>query len=133
MDKKLELVKEWLNKASHDLQMAELALKYKPELRDSICFHCQQAVEKSLKAHLVFLDIPFKKTHSLTYLLDLINEKDSISEEVYSQIELLESYAVEIRYPEGGYEPTESETQKVYNIAVEIMALISKKIRLGEE
>lgn len=128
MDKRLELVKEWLYKASHDLEMAQLAMEYKPKLRDSICFHCQQAVEKSLKAYLVYLDMPFQKTHSLTYLLDLIDERDNISEDVYLKIEILESYAVEIRYPDGWYEPTETETQEALNIAVDMTKYIADKI-----
>lgn len=130
MDKQKELVKEWMYKASHDFEIAQLAMAYKPDLRDSICFHCQQVVEKSLKAYLVYLDIPFKRTHSLTYLLDLIDENDNISEEMYTKIELLESYAVEIRYPDGWYEPTDSEIKEVFTIAVEIMSFIGEKISI---
>ncbi len=61
MDRRNELIKEWIHKAEHDLGMAELALENKPEYTDSICFHCQQAVEKYLKAYLVFLDVRFEK------------------------------------------------------------------------
>ncbi len=71
MDNRNELIKEWINKAEHDLGMAELAMNNKPEYTDSICFHCQQAAEKYLKAYLVFLNIRFEKKHNLGYLLDL--------------------------------------------------------------
>ncbi len=67
MDRNIELIKEWIRKAEHDLGMAELALENKPEYIDSICFHCQQTVEKYLKAYLVSLDIRFEKKHSLSY------------------------------------------------------------------
>jgi len=36
MDKRLQLVKNWLYKATHDMEMAKLAMEYKPELRDLI-------------------------------------------------------------------------------------------------
>jgi len=54
MDKKQELVYNWIKKAEHD----------------SICFHCQQCAEKMMKAYLIKKDIEFAKTHSLSYLLD---------------------------------------------------------------
>ncbi|MBA4394903.1 MAG: hypothetical protein C0407_15230 [Desulfobacca sp.] len=60
MDKS-DLVREWMNKAERDIGMAELALVNKPEYTDAICFHCQQAAEKYLKAYLVFLNIRFEK------------------------------------------------------------------------
>jgi HEPN domain-containing protein len=36
---------------------------------DSACFHCQQAVEKSLKAFLCYMGKDIEKTHSITFLL----------------------------------------------------------------
>lgn len=128
MDKKSELIRGWIHKAEHDLAMAELALKYKPELRAPICFHCQQAVEKTLKAYLVYLDIPFKKTHSLTYLLDLISDNEDIGDKLYSYAEILEGYAVEIRYPDGSCEPTEGEAREAYKIAEEIKQIFIEKL-----
>jgi len=128
MDRRNELIKEWIHKADHDLGMAKLALEHKIEYADSICFHFQQAVEKYLKAYLVHLNIVFKKTHSLSYLLDLINEIDKVSDEMYSRAEILESYVVEMRYPDDWYEPTEEEVRKAYSIAMKIREYISKRI-----
>lgn len=94
MKNRNNLIKEWISKAEHDIGMAKLALDYKPEYTDAICFHCQQAVEKYLKAFLTYLNIDFKKSHSLSYLLDLIVEKVKITEELYAKADQLESYAV---------------------------------------
>jgi Uncharacterized conserved protein related to C-terminal domain of eukaryotic chaperone, SACSIN len=71
MDKREQLVNQWITKADHDLGMAELAIANKPEYKDLICFHCQQSAEKYLKAYLVHLNIDFKKSHS-TPLLFLV-------------------------------------------------------------
>ena len=62
MNPKNDLVKEWLKKSQHDLETAKVILAHKPELTDTICFHCQQAVEKTLKGYLVYLNIPFKRS-----------------------------------------------------------------------
>lgn len=41
----------------------------------------------------------FKKTLSLSYLLYLISENESVSEDIYLIAEALEDYGVAIRYP----------------------------------
>ena len=128
MSDRMDLVKEWINKAEHDIQMAELALKNKPELTDSICFHCQQTVEKYLKSYLVYLDITFEKVHNLQYLLDLLNEKDKIADEMYEMVEKLEDYAVEIRYPDDWYYPTVMEAKEAYEIAKKVKEFVLNKL-----
>lgn len=108
--------------------MAKLALEHQIEYTYSICFHSQQAVEKYLKAYLVHLNIVFKKTHSLSYLLDLINEIDKVADKMYSRAEILDSYAVEMRYPDDWYEPTEKEAREAYSIAMKIREYVLKRI-----
>jgi len=128
MDKKKQIVDEWIKKAEQDLGMAKLAIEHQPDFRDSICFHCQQAAEKYLKAYLVFLDIIFKKTHSLNYLLDLISEQESVSDDLYSTAEILGDYGVEVRYP-GYSEPTEKDLEEAYQAAINIKKAIIEKMR----
>ena len=50
-DKEREYVLAWLKKADSDLKNAELVLSAADEHPpyDTVCFHCQQAVEKYLK------------------------------------------------------------------------------------
>ena len=132
MDRKDELVKGWLHRAEHDLGIARLALEHQPEYTDVICFHCQQAVEKLLKAYLTHRDIPFKRTHSLTYLLDLLDEKEQMSDDLYSMAEELEGYAVEIRYPDDWQEPTQEEGREAYRIAIAIREVVLGKMASDE-
>jgi HEPN domain-containing protein len=120
MDKKTALVREWMHKAEHDLGMAELALESRPEYTDSICFHCQQAVEKYLKAYLVQLNIRFERKHNLGYLLDLINENKPVPEEIYDMVEKLEDYAVEVRYPDDWIEISLEEAQEAFELAKKV-------------
>jgi HEPN domain-containing protein len=46
----------------------ERFLKKENHITDGICFHCQQAVEKYLKAFLTLNDIDIGKTHNLEIL-----------------------------------------------------------------
>ena len=95
----LNEVKLWLQKAEQDLLSAQILLKNVPPILETACFHCQQTVEKSLKAFLVWKKIPFEKVHSLTYLMDLCESQESEFASFRDMAEKLESYAVLIRYP----------------------------------
>jgi len=128
-DKKNSLIKEWMLKAERDLGTARLTLDNKPEYTDIICYHCQQAVEKYLKAYLVYLDTPFEKKHDLDYLIDLIADKDKEVEHFYDSAETLSGYAVEIRYPtDEQSEPSIEESKTAHETALEIREYVKKVI-----
>ena len=93
-------IKEWVDKADHDLGSAKLIFLHIPNYFDTIAFHCQQAVEKYIKAILVFYEIDFQRSHNLIYLLDLLTKKVEISEERYDKAILLNGFSVQIRYPD---------------------------------
>ena len=64
---------------------------------------CQQAVEKFLKAFLVYRNIDFPKTHDLDYLLQ---ECKKIYNKVFDiDLGSLTDFGVSIRYPEDFYLP----------------------------
>jgi HEPN domain-containing protein len=69
-------VQAWLQKAANDLLSARISLGHDPPVLETACFHCQQTVEKVLKAFLVWKAVRFEKVHSLTYLLDLCEGQD---------------------------------------------------------
>ena len=58
----------WAKKSRKDLWRAEVNLTLDPPDTEDCLFHCQQAVEKSLKSFLVWRDQPFRKTHDLVEL-----------------------------------------------------------------
>jgi HEPN domain-containing protein len=63
---------EWVAKAEGDFDVVMLLIRSrKPSRYDSICFHCQQCVEKYLKACLTESSRRFPKTHDLMTLVDL--------------------------------------------------------------
>ena len=88
---------DWLRYARSDLRLAERPPE--PEvLLEMLCFHAQQAVEKSLKAVLGHLGVAFPRTHSLRVLLDLLPTPLPCPPEVEASV-ALSDYAVALRYP----------------------------------
>jgi HEPN domain-containing protein len=74
------LIKDWIDKADHDLGSARLIFLHNSEYFDTIAFHCQQAAEKYLKAILLYYELEFQRSHNLAYLLDIISGKIDINE-----------------------------------------------------
>ena len=128
MKNKTELIRSWLNKAEKDLLTAKHELSFSDVVTESVCFHCQQAVEKYLKAYLVFLGIPFTKTHEIGELITKCESKDKEISEFKEEADKLTDYAIEIRYPDDWYEPTLEEAKEAFEIATKIKKFIQSKI-----
>ena len=77
MSEKEAYVREWLDKAEHDLISARL-LEIEPMVLDNVCFHCQQAVEKYLKAFLAYYSCTIEKTHNVVFLLAECSDIDAV-------------------------------------------------------
>ena len=124
-----EYLQNWLIKAEHDLKAAENELKAAAEdmLTDVICFHCQQAAEKFLKACLIARKIEFGKTHNLKLLLEMCANQDK----EFSGIDLgkLSFYAVQVRYPDDFYMPTPQEAREAFGVAVAIKRFVLGKLK----
>jgi HEPN domain-containing protein len=58
-----ERLRDWIEKADHDLGTAVIINIHIPEYSDTLAFHCQQATEKYLKCLLEKNSIPFRKSH----------------------------------------------------------------------
>ena len=99
MNHALDEVREWIQKGRNDLLSAQILIEHVPPVLDTASFHCQQAVEKALKAFLAWKAVPFEKVHSLTYLLDLCEVEEPGLASLRDRTETLAPYAVEIRYP----------------------------------
>jgi len=115
-------IKEWINKADHDLGSAKLIFLHIPDYFDTIAFHCQQAVEKYIKAILVHCEIDFQRSHNLIYLLDLLTKKVEISEDRYVKAILLNGFSVQIRYPDKTIYLSKEELATAIGIAQDFRA-----------
>ena len=69
-------IESWLDKAEHDLMSVQRLLEIELMILDTACFNCQQAVEKYLKAFLIFCGQDIERTHSITFLLKECSKYD---------------------------------------------------------
>ncbi len=63
MSKKQFLIKLWVDSSDADIEAAKVLLETRPHLNSIILFHCQQALEKILKALLIHQEIQVRKIH----------------------------------------------------------------------
>lgn len=123
-----DLIGKWIIKADNDLKTAKQGLESEEPVTDSICFHCQQSVEKYLK---LFLQAKNKKPepiHSISILLQqCIAEEPSF--EKLTGIEYLTDYAVTLRYPDDFYIPEIEEAKEAYSLALKVKDFVLERIK----
>ncbi len=112
----------WVAKAKNDLLNADNNLKAEEIPCDTVCFHCQQAAEKLLKAYLAAKGETPSVTHDLLLLLERIAEFDSSVEMLRDVLALLTPYAVEIRYPDDLFMPSQIDTMEARDAAERVLS-----------
>ncbi len=126
-----EHLKKWIQLAELDLKSAKDLLNNNEPVTSAICFHCQQTVEKYLKAFLIYNQKEISRTHDLTFL---INQCIKIDEEFKILFELevdtLTFYAVELRYPDDFYIPTLDEARNAIELAHKTKEFINRKLNM---
>jgi len=131
MTEKIDIVKSWIEKGDHDLGTAQVTFLYIPRYRDTIAFHCQQAVEKYLKGYLFLNNTDFKRTHNLNYLLSLVSQFDSVNDDLYDKVAELEDFSVEIRYPDTSIDLSDEDIHQALSIAREFRNYVLNKMGLS--
>lgn len=119
---------DWLRKAENDLKTAQLTLAAEDGPLDTVCFHAQQVVEKSLKGMLTLHSRPFPRVHVLQLLLDLLTDIYPDLEQFREQLVIISTYAVEARYPGDYYEPERQEAEDAVTVAETVLILARKQI-----
>ena len=115
---------EWIRKAEEDYTAATvLARRRKRPTPSVVCFHCQQCVEKYLKAYLVQEEIVFPKTHDLLELHKLCLTVNPALELIGDLLDQLSPYSVLFRYP--GEDATVEEAKA----AVKAMKAVRRFVR----
>ena len=128
-----EYIENWLKKAENDLRIVDHELKLPEDetVKDIACFHCQQAVEKYLKAFLIFHEVEFPRTHNVEYLLEQSAKIDTDFSGI--DIDELSDFGVNIRYPDDFYVPEINEVRFYYDLAKRIKSLVLEKIKPDKE
>lgn len=106
-----------MEKVLHDLETAKIVWHHLPAYHDMISFHCQQAVEKSIKGILVYHGMNFKYSHNLHYLMELLSEIMPVDDEEYKKALVLNTFSVEVRYPNDVQPLTDEEVAHAIAVA----------------
>ena len=94
------LTSEWVQKAEGDFHTAKREYRVRNDPNyDAVCFHAQQTAEKYLKAFLQERNEPIPRLHSLAELLALIIKFDPSFVLIQTDLNIMEGYAVQFRYP----------------------------------
>lgn len=92
--------REWVKKAEDDFKVASQLLRRRKDIvSEAACFHCQQCVEKYLKARLAEAGISFPRTHDLLKLLNLCLPVEPLWASFTKVADTMSDYAVDFRYP----------------------------------
>ena len=118
---------DWLRHARSDLALAQQ--RYDPAiLLATVCFHIQQAVEKSIKAVLVQHGIAFPYTHDLARLITLVQGAGIAWPEELNAAAALTEYAVSNRYPGLDGAITDEEYLQAIALAQRVMAWAEHRV-----
>ncbi len=124
-----EFVRKWIIKAENDIKVANQLIETDEIITEAVCFHCQQAVEKYLKAFLIYHEVKFPKTHDISFLIEKCKTIDKDFDMLYEyDADFLTEFGVEIRYPDEFYIPSEDEAKRCLNIALKVRRFVRDKI-----
>ena len=119
-------VKDWIEKAEKDIKAVE-KLKDDEDITEIVCFHCQQAVEKYLKALLIYNDEEVQKTHNVDFLLNKCKIYNKELEKFIGNA--LSDYAVDLRYPDTRYIPSKDEVNEAIELMYNIIKVVKEAIQ----
>lgn len=122
----------WLEKAAMDLRSAEADLGVVPPIVGDALFHCQQAIEKALKAFLTWRDEPFRKTHDLGELGIQCVALDRTLEALLRRAAPLTEYAWKYRYPGDVDVPSPDTAREAISLAGEVFRAVSSRTKSDE-
>ncbi|MGA2268643.1 MAG: HEPN domain-containing protein [Bryobacteraceae bacterium] len=118
------LIRQWVQKAENDFLNAQHTMLMEESCPyDTVCFHCQQCVEKHLKAILVLNQTPFQKTHDLEQLRLLMPETISLPVTV-AELARLSPHATNSRYPDDWRSPERQEAEWALGVAARVRTAV---------
>jgi len=123
------LTLEWVQKAEADFltAMREYRARKAPNY-DAVCFHTQQAAEKYLKAVLQENSVSIPRLHSLAELLALVSKLDGSYFLIQTDLNTMEGYAVQFRYP--GLSADKAEAKAALQASKRVRGFVRDKLDL---
>ncbi len=98
-----EETKNWLKYAEENLDAAKILLS--SELFNPCLHNVQQCIEKALKSVIIEKNIPFKKTHNIFELKNILSENKITIDLTDDECDFLDSIYLPTKYPVGSALP----------------------------
>ena len=122
---------EWVRFAQMDYDAAKnMSVLFHPVPLEIVCFHCQQAAEKILKAYTLANGEPLIKTHDLSVILAQCKKHNQAFSSLDRIAIMLNDYAIAHRYPTKEDTVTEHDMSSALENALEILEFT--KLRIAE-
>jgi len=121
----------WVKKAEEDYETAISLARKRHSVPNSVCFHCEQCIEKYLKALLISHRIYFPKTHDLLELLKLVLPVEPLLQGLEEALQNLNPYAAAFRYP--GEEATIKEAKEAVKVMKYLRNLLRERLGLRKK
>lgn len=121
---------EWLRFADENLLVAEQAFVSGEPVWHTICFLCQSAAEKYVKAYLIANGWALAKTHDIVVLLGLCSDYDTAFSALTMDSAVLNEYIVSGRYPgDLAYEDiSRSDAHEAIGLVRRIRDLVAERL-----
>jgi len=124
----------WLKQAGHDLKLASSI--YRQKYFSDVCFLCEQAAQKLLKAYLYARGVRFITIHSIRSLIRACARHDKAFERLSEKAKVLDKYYIPTRYPDALAPPavpfesyTKKEAREALAYTREFYTFVSRKLR----
>ena len=127
-DQTREAVRQWQAKAQSDWTAVEILLASERCPAETVCFHCQQFVEKLLKAFLTRNSVETPKTHDLRRLIQLAEPFAPELSRLSDASDTLTIHGVETRYPDDWRQIEQSEMNRVVELSKQFGDILLAKL-----
>ncbi len=119
---------DWLGRAAEDINCAAL-LHDARACHNAAAFHCQQCIEKALKAYILIKSDMLMDGHNLTWLCRRAMKYDGRFDEWLDESALLNKCYIETRYPADlPLELTDAEVARFYKMARDMYDFICGEV-----
>jgi len=130
----IEYANEWLEYAQRDYDFAvDVESHFWPKHMEKICYNCQQAAEKALKAVLAYHDVEIPRTHNIERLFDECSKYDTSLQMDEKIAGKMTDYATISRYPDKVTMWTEADAKLSLKYAKITLDMVKQALNLTEE
>ncbi len=119
-----EAVRHWRARAESDWTAVEVLVASDRCPPDAVCFHCQQFVEKLLKALLTLHGVEAPWTHDLRRLIQLAQPFVPELARLSDAADALTVHGVRTRYPDEWYQIEREEMKSMVELAKELGRMV---------